>query len=98
MPKLPRSANASRTGGKPRGRSGNGKAGGGQGGRARKGERYDRRPVDAANGNGAVATAIELNEFETGLLSDLFAVVEEHAGDASVKIDRAPIERAFVFA
>src|SRR3954470_10028981 len=89
MPKLPRSADGTRSSGKPRGR--------GKGG-ARKGERYDRRPVDAANGNGAVATAIELNEFETGLLSDLFAVVEEHAGDASAKIDREQIEHAFLFA
>src|SRR4051795_11562170 len=91
MPKLPRSASGARSGGKPRGR-GNGKP-----------RDYSRKPVDAAGGNGSgngkpLATAsIELNEFERGLLGDLFAVVEEHAGDAAARIDREEIERAFVF-
>jgi guanosine-3',5'-bis(diphosphate) 3'-pyrophosphohydrolase len=40
----------------------------------------------------------ELNEFERRLLSDLFAIVSEHAADAAVEIDRERVEDAFVFA
>jgi guanosine-3',5'-bis(diphosphate) 3'-pyrophosphohydrolase len=40
----------------------------------------------------------ELNHFERGLLGDLFAIVSEHAADSAVKIDRARVEDAFVFA
>ncbi len=40
----------------------------------------------------------ELNQFERGLLGDLFAIVSEHAADSAVKIDRARVEDAFVFA
>jgi GTP pyrophosphokinase len=62
---------------------------------AANGNRYERKPIDAAgNGGGTATTAIELNEFESGLLNDLFAVIEEHTGD---KIDRDMIQRAFVF-
>jgi GTP pyrophosphokinase len=95
MPKLPRSANGARSGGKARGRGTNGQGGGRPA--TRKPDRYERRPVDAAGKGKAVATSIELNEFERGLLGDLFAVIEEHAGDAADMIDRAQIERAFVF-
>jgi GTP pyrophosphokinase len=94
MPKLPRSSNAPRSGGKSRGR-GNGKPGS-KAAAASKAARYERRPVDAASGGEAVAS-IELNDFERGLLGDLFAVIEEHAGDAADQIDRSEVERAFVF-
>jgi GTP diphosphokinase / guanosine-3',5'-bis(diphosphate) 3'-diphosphatase len=60
---------------------------------------FEHRPVDlaGANGGGAVTAAIELNDFERGLLSDLFAVIEEHVGDSVSQIDRGKIEGAFVF-
>src|SRR4051794_21353711 len=97
MPKLPRSASGNRSGAKSRGRGGNGKPSAKKAA-AKSDAGYERRPVDAAAGNGAAAATIELNEFERGLLSDLFAVLEEHAGDAVAEVDRALVERAFVFA
>src|SRR5712691_274863 len=39
-----------------------------------------------------------LSEPERRLLSDLFAIVSEHAADSAVEIDRARVEDAFVFA
>src|SRR5207253_2131011 len=39
-----------------------------------------------------------LTPLERRLLGDLFAIVEEHAGDAAVQIDRARVEEAFIFA
>jgi guanosine-3',5'-bis(diphosphate) 3'-pyrophosphohydrolase len=61
---------------------------------------FEHRPIDQAEANGAAAVTatVELNEFERGLLSDLFAVIEEHAGDSVSQIDRGMIERAFLFA
>ncbi|GAC1318826.1 MAG: GTP pyrophosphokinase [Thermoleophilaceae bacterium] len=47
---------------------------------------------------GPPATTIELNEFEQGLLSDLLAVIDEHARGSAGTIDREPLERAFEFA
>jgi len=40
----------------------------------------------------------ELTEGERRLLGDLFAIVEEHAADAIVEVDRSRVEDAFVFA
>ena len=40
----------------------------------------------------------ELDEHERSLLNDLFAVLEEHAGDAARPFDRDLIEHAFAFA
>src|SRR4051794_15785917 len=104
MPKLPRSVKSGRaqSGTSPkssRGSKGNGKT-------AKKAKtdghdptldpvNFEHRQVDeaaAANG-GAMTATVELNEFEQGLLSDLFAVVEEHARDAVDQIDRGLIER-----
>jgi guanosine-3',5'-bis(diphosphate) 3'-pyrophosphohydrolase len=48
-----------------------------------------------------VATQVqrtELTETEQQLLSDLFAIVEEHADQAAVRIDRDRVEEAFVYA
>jgi GTP pyrophosphokinase len=60
---------------------------------------FDHVPVGKAGAPpSAPPAAIELNEYERGLLSDLFAVIEEHAGDAAGHIDRPLIERSFVFA
>ncbi len=41
---------------------------------------------------------VELTEAEGRLLSDLFAIVEEHAEHAAVAIDRDRVEEAFVYA
>jgi len=40
----------------------------------------------------------DLTEIERSLLSDVFAIVEEHADASAVQIDRKKVERAFVFA
>src|SRR5829696_7325431 len=94
MPKLPRTASGGSKA-KARSRSKNGARKSAQNG----GSRYDHTQVGASSEGGAVATAaIELNEFERSLLGDLFAVVEEHAGDAASEIDRDQVQRAFVFA
>src|SRR5256714_694735 len=103
MPKLPKSVSRSRTQSdtpkkSSRGSKGNGKT-------AKKGAALDpatfqHRQVDqaASNNGGAMTATVELNEFERGLLSDLFAVIEEHAGDSDDQVDRVLIERAFLFA
>src|SRR5947209_9288985 len=96
MPKLPRSAGSSRSRSRSAGSS-----------RTKNGRAQTKKQSAAAagagngaprtNGAGAGAT-IELNDFERGLLGDLLAVVEEHAGDTAADIDRDRLERAFVFA
>jgi guanosine-3',5'-bis(diphosphate) 3'-pyrophosphohydrolase len=50
------------------------------------------------SGPTAQAAVAELTEFQQGLLSDLFAVVEEHADEAAVAVDRDAVGRAFVYA
>jgi guanosine-3',5'-bis(diphosphate) 3'-pyrophosphohydrolase len=45
-----------------------------------------------------VVAAPELGELERGLLCDLFAIVEEHADQAAVAVDRERVEAAFVYA
>jgi guanosine-3',5'-bis(diphosphate) 3'-pyrophosphohydrolase len=40
----------------------------------------------------------DLTEIERSLLSDVFAIVEEHADASAVQIDRKKVEAAFVFA
>jgi guanosine-3',5'-bis(diphosphate) 3'-pyrophosphohydrolase len=60
----------------------------------------DRIPVDLVvhpEQHSAVERA-DLNESERRLLSDLFAIVEEHADEAALPIDRTRVEEAFVFA
>ncbi|MDQ3933437.1 MAG: bifunctional (p)ppGpp synthetase/guanosine-3',5'-bis(diphosphate) 3'-pyrophosphohydrolase [Actinomycetota bacterium] len=58
---------------------------------------FAHRRVDHAEG-GSAPPAIELDQFERNLLGDLFAVIEEHDDSGSPRIERDPIERAFVFA
>ncbi len=41
---------------------------------------------------------LRLNDPERRLLSDLFAIVSEHAADSAVEIDRGRVQDAFVFA
>ena len=72
------------------------KPGGNGGGRGRAGVDFSHRQVDAAGPAVEHATTVELSDVERGLLADLFAVVEEH--DDAGRIDRDPLERAFVFA
>jgi GTP diphosphokinase / guanosine-3',5'-bis(diphosphate) 3'-diphosphatase len=60
----------------------------------------DRVPVDLVahpEQHNAVDRA-DLNDAERRLLSDLFAIVEEHADEAALPIDRTRVEEAFVFA
>src|SRR4029077_18329244 len=40
----------------------------------------------------------ELSPHARRLLSDLFAIIEEHAHDAALRVDREQVEEAFVFA
>jgi GTP pyrophosphokinase len=60
--------------------------------------RYDRTPVDTTTAHEPAGPATTLSAEERDLLGDLFAVIEEHAGAGSPAIDRATVERSFVFA
>jgi len=54
--------------------------------------------VPASSGAVAVAAPATLSEFEQGLLDDLFAVVEEHADQTALAVDRERVRDAFVYA
>jgi len=58
------------------------------------------RPSGADTGRGAKPPAAppSLGSSQRRLLSDLFAIVSEHAADSPVDIDRARVQDAFVFA
>jgi guanosine-3',5'-bis(diphosphate) 3'-pyrophosphohydrolase len=58
-----------------------------------------RAPVDelSAERHPSVDRA-DLTDLERSLLSDVFAIVEEHADASAVEIDRKRVEQAFVFA
>ncbi|HEX8856817.1 MAG TPA: bifunctional (p)ppGpp synthetase/guanosine-3',5'-bis(diphosphate) 3'-pyrophosphohydrolase [Thermoleophilaceae bacterium] len=58
---------------------------------------FEHQPVDQAPASKG-ATLKGLNEFESRLLGDLFAVIEEHSGDHAPAIDRSLVERSFLFA
>src|SRR5206468_11724595 len=106
MPKLPKSVGRSRAEPSPKKKSerepkGNGKAPkGGDNGAALDAADFEHRQVgQAAGGDGAAMTAtLELNKFKRGLLSDLFAVIEEHTQESDGQVNRELIERAFLFA
>ena len=51
-----------------------------------------------APGTNAEQQALGLSASERRLLSDLFAIVSEHAADSSVEIDHSRVQDAFVFA
>jgi GTP diphosphokinase / guanosine-3',5'-bis(diphosphate) 3'-diphosphatase len=59
-----------------------------------------RPPVDLVTDRSprAMIEHAELSDAERQLLGDLFAIVEEHADQAAVVIDRDRVEEAFVFA
>ena len=68
------------------------------GGRAKTAEReFDHRPVDSHHVHAPAGPETCLTEHQRVLLGDLFAVVEEHAGEAAEEIDRGLVEQAFVF-
>jgi guanosine-3',5'-bis(diphosphate) 3'-pyrophosphohydrolase len=58
------------------------------------------KPVDSADhgDDGATALPADLTPLERELLSDLFAIVSEHADEVADQIDRAAVVRAFQFA
>ena len=58
---------------------------------------YEHRPVDRHSGRIPAGPKARLTEDQRVLLGDLFAVVEEHAGEAVEAVDRQMVERAFVF-
>jgi GTP diphosphokinase / guanosine-3',5'-bis(diphosphate) 3'-diphosphatase len=64
------------------------------------GRRIDRSPVGVAEhpDGGSPVDRAGLTPLERRLLGDLFAIVEEHASDAAVQIDRSRVEEAFIFA
>ncbi len=57
-----------------------------------------RSPVDALPDRRPRVDRADLTEIEATLLSDIFAIVEEHADASAVEIDRKKVEAAFVFA
>jgi GTP diphosphokinase / guanosine-3',5'-bis(diphosphate) 3'-diphosphatase len=68
------------------------------GARAKTAQRsFDHRPVDRHDVHAPAGPKTKLTDQERTLLGDLFAVVEEHAGEAAEEIDRELVERAFVF-
>ncbi len=57
-----------------------------------------RSPVDAVSAkHHPQVERADLTELERSLLSDVFAIVEEHADASAVQIDRTQVEAAFVF-
>src|SRR5215210_3695889 len=58
---------------------------------------FRHRPVDRHTGHEPAGPEAKLTDDQRRLLGDLFAVVEEHSGEAAEEIDRDPVERAFVF-
>ena len=59
---------------------------------------FRHRAVDAAPGHAPAGPAQRLTEDQRVLLGDLFAVIEEHSGDAAERVDRKLVQQAFVFA
>jgi GTP diphosphokinase / guanosine-3',5'-bis(diphosphate) 3'-diphosphatase len=58
---------------------------------------FRHRPVDRHEDHAPAGPKTKLTEDQRVLLGDLFAVVEEHSGEAAEEIDRELVERAFVF-
>jgi guanosine-3',5'-bis(diphosphate) 3'-pyrophosphohydrolase len=85
-----------------KGASGAGARGGSDGGSAgAAGAVAERRPVDTIERplpRRARSADLGLSAEEARLLDDLFAIVEEHASDSAVTIDRDEVAQAFAFA
>ena len=65
--------------------------------------RVDEPPAGRAAGvetraGGRAPARLGLNDAERRMLSDLFAIVSEHAADSAVEIDRERVQDAFLFA
>jgi GTP pyrophosphokinase len=69
----------------------------GSGGKDGGGVDFAHRPVGHAQKPPAPAE-VQLDQFERNLLGDLLAVIEEHENPAARRIDREPVERAFIYA
>src|SRR5919202_3838176 len=96
--KTPRAARVSRRRRGPGGSSGPAAGPDGDGGRAPSAQR---RPVGTLDRPQPAAPAVaeeRLSGAQAQLLGDLFAIVEEHAGEAAIAIDRDAVREAFVFA
>jgi guanosine-3',5'-bis(diphosphate) 3'-pyrophosphohydrolase len=59
---------------------------------------FEHRHVDEAPAHAPAGPKTRLTEDQRILLGDLFAVIEEYAGEAAQKVDKRMVERAFVFA
>jgi GTP diphosphokinase / guanosine-3',5'-bis(diphosphate) 3'-diphosphatase len=59
---------------------------------------FDHHQVDEAHRRAPAGPKSKLTDDQRVLLGDLFAVVEEHAGEAADRIDRKLVTEAFVFA
>src|SRR4051812_29377357 len=59
---------------------------------------FARRSVDQAPEHEPAGPKSRLSDDQRVLLGDLFAVVEEHSADAAEKVDKRPVQKAFVFA
>src|SRR5215208_5410693 len=71
---------------------------GGGNGRTKAPERdFRHRPVDKHDEHTPAGPKTKLTDGQRVLLGDLFAVVEEHRGEAAEEIDRDAVERAFLF-
>src|SRR5215207_6239818 len=67
-------------------------------GRTKAPERdFRHRPVDRHDKPTPAGPKTKLTDAQRVLLGDLFAVVEEHRGEAAEEIDRDAVERAFLF-
>jgi GTP diphosphokinase / guanosine-3',5'-bis(diphosphate) 3'-diphosphatase len=76
--------------------NGNGNGSGGNGG----GVTTRRKPVDRVEHpeqHAAQVGSAQFTELERSLLGDIFAIVEEHADESVVQIDRTRVEQAFLF-
>src|SRR5919202_3364699 len=96
--KTPRAARVSRRRRGPGGSPGPATGTDGDGGRAPS---TQRRPVGTLDRPQPAAPAVaeeRLSDAQAQLLGDLFAIVEEHAGEAAIAIDRDAVREAFVFA
>ncbi len=82
------------------GKDGGGGSGGGNGRRRASTLIATRPPVDRVEHAQQLTTIerTELTPAERRLLGDLFAIVEEHAGQAAMTIDRSRVEDSFVYA
>jgi guanosine-3',5'-bis(diphosphate) 3'-pyrophosphohydrolase len=65
---------------------------------AKAAKAFDHEQVGKAASDSAAVVRAELTDDQRMMLGDLFAVVEEHTGEAGRGVDRDLVEKAFVFA